>query len=576
MTVRQIYAGDVRYEVTGTGYQPRGEFHVVMPESRGAGPGLASLDRRTLRDGDEQVDLLRALEVAARCNAAYLQEPEDGRGGWSVIGDPTEGALLVAAAKAGVRLDEHRGEKLHEIPFDSDRKAMSIVLSREGEPPVMYTKGAPEVILAKCTSQLVAGVVQALDEARRESIRGIASDMASKAMRVLALAYREHRHDPQGGYPEDELVFAGLVGMIDPPREEAVRAVGHCRRAGIRPVMITGDHAETALAIAREAGIAEAGDRVASGIELDKWSDDELARDVASISVYARVSANHKFRVVKAWQTRGDIVAMTGDGVNDAPAVKAADIGVAMGIAGSDVTKESADMVLIDDNFASIVNAVEEGRGIFDNIQKVVHYLLACNASEILLMLVAGLAGWPAPLTALQILWINLVTDGLPALALGMEPPERDVMRRPPRPRQAPVVSWSRGRQIVRHGFLMAVVAAGGFWWVYDGRPENVPLAQSVAFCIVAYTQLFYSFSSRSRRRTAPQLGPLTNPYLVGAIAVSCLFQLAIVAMPTARAVFRLHEGLLAHWLTILAAAMTPVTAIELAKLVMSRRRSSA
>ncbi len=575
MTVREIYAGRVDYQVTGTGYEPRGTFRALPPpatalqsaeypsvDANSGGP-----ESRQVVNPSDRPDLIYALTVAVRCNEASLHKPADGDESWSIVGDPTEGALLVVAAKAGVDLSVQDHEKLHEIPFDSDRKAMSVVLRGDCSRPIMYTKGAPEVILAKCSAELLGGGVKPFSDARRDEIQAIGSDMASRALRVLALAYREHHHQAHAEFEEDNLVFAGLVGMIDPPRDEAILAVRRCRDAGIRPVMITGDHPETALAIARATGIAQDEERYLSGAELDELSDDDLARDVASISVYARVLAQHKLRVVEAWQRRGDVVAMTGDGVNDAPAVKAADIGVAMGLTGSDITKETADMVLTDDNFASIVSAVEEGRGIFDNIQKFVHYLLSCNAGEVLLMLIAGVAGWPAPLSALQILWINLVTDGLPALALGMEPPEHDVMQRAPRSRRAPVINWARGFQILRHGLLMAATAAVAFWWIYQGDEERLSLAQSSVFCVVASMQLFYSLSCRSQRDTMPEIGLFTNPYLLGAIVASALIQFAIVAAPVTRAVFGVQRGVLTEWPMIAVAALIPVTAIELTKL---------
>jgi Ca2+-transporting ATPase len=365
--------------------------------------------------------------------------------------------------------------------------------------------------------------------------------------------------------------------MIDPPREEVIVAVRRCRDAGIRPIMITGDHPDTARAIGREIGIADDNSRLVTGAELDKLPDEQLTREVTTIPIYARVTAAHKLRVVKAWQQNDAVVAVTGDGVNDAPAVKSADIGIAMGITGSDVTKESADMVLTDDNFASIVSAVEEGRGIFDNIQKFVHYLLSCNASEVFLMLIAGIAGWPAPLGALQILWINLVTDGLPALALGLEPPEKDVMQRAPRARRAPVIDWPRGLQMLRHGLLMSATSSIAFWWVYRGDAGRLVVAQSSVFCVVAFTQLFYSLSCRSHRYTMPEIGPFSNPYLNGAIIISAFIQVLIVSLPVTRTLFDLDTALFAEWPVILAAALTPATVIELTKLArrwLSRSRS--
>ncbi len=332
--------------------------------------------------------------------------------------------------------------------------------------------------------------------------------------------------------------------------------------------MITGDHPETALAIARELHIAGDADEAISGQELNEMSDAELKSQVDQFAVYARVSAEHKLRVVRAWKQRGQIVAMTGDGVNDAPAVKAADIGIAMGITGTDVTKEASDMVLTDDNFASIVNAVEEGRGIFDNIQKFVHYLLSCNAGEVLLMFFAALIGWPVPLLAIQILWINLVTDGLPALALGMEPPERDIMERPPRPPHEAVITRNHGLLILFHGSLVASVAALGFWLIYQGDAANLDRARTATFCIAAYTQLFFAIGCRSQRFTLLELGLFSNPHFLGAIVISGLLQLSVVTLPFAQSAFEATAHASSEWLLILLLSLTPVTIIEVGKLL--------
>ena len=392
--------------------------------------------------------------------------------------------------------------------------------------------------------------------------------MAARALRVLALAYQPLGEEQHGVYDEADLIFAGLAGMIDPPREEAREAVRKCRDAGIRPIMITGDHPATALAIGRELGLAQDGEQAVTGQELDAISDEELAARCEQISIFARVTSDHKFRVVQAWQRLGQVVAMTGDGVNDAPAVKAADVGIAMGLTGSDVTKEAADIVLTDDNFASIVNAVEEGRGIFDNIQKFVHYLLACNAGEVMLMFFAAIFAWPVPLTALQILWINLVTDGLPALALGAEPPERDIMRRRPRVPHEPFITYQRGMLMLAQGALIAAVAILGFWIAYDGSADNLARARIVTFCIAAYSQIFFSIACRSQRFTMPELGLFSNRFLFWAIAFSGLLQLGAVTLPFTRRLFEAPRDIASQWLLILVLSLVPATVVELGKLL--------
>jgi Ca2+-transporting ATPase len=447
---------------------------------------------------------------------------------------------------------------------------MSVVVGLPDGHRLMYCKGAPESLLPKCVAEQSAGAVIPLSDERRREILATARGMAERALRVLALGWREYGgHDGDAGDSADQehdLVFSGLAGMIDPPRDEARVAVARCRSAGIRPVMITGDHPATALAIARELGLTDAAGTAITGSDLDQLSDGQLAEEVETISVYARVSAAHKLRVVQAWQARNEVVAMTGDGVNDAPAVKAADIGIAMGITGTDVTKEASDMVLTDDNFASIVNAVEEGRGIYDNIQKFIHYLLSCNAGEVLLMLVATLAGWPPPLAPIQILWLNLVTDGLPALALGLEPPEADIMCRAPRPPREPVISWARGVTILFHGALVAGVCLAAFWMSYRGDPDAMPHARTFTFCVAAFAQLFFALGCRSDRATVLSQGLLSNPWLVGAILISALLQLTVVMLPFARPVFEVGTDLGRGWIAVVLLALIPVTVIELVK----------
>jgi Ca2+-transporting ATPase len=322
--------------------------------------------------------------------------------------------------------------------------------------------------------------------------------------------------------------------------------------------------------VAEELGLLTDDGSVLTGQELEALTDEQLVGRVDRVGVYARVSAQHKLRVVNAWRGRGQVVAMTGDGVNDAPAIKAADIGIAMGITGTDVTKEASDMVLTDDNFRSIVSAVEEGRSIFDNIQNCVRYLLTCNAGEVLFMFFAAIVGWPVPLAAIQILWINLVTDGLPALALAMEPPDRDVMRRPPRPPREPVLTFRRGTLILVQGALIAAATAFGFWYVYQGRPEALGHARTVAFCVLAYAQLFFSFACRSDRYTLPQLGLFTNLHLLAAILVSGLLQFSVVMVPIARPVFEVTSHSVTEWLLVMCLALVPVTIVEVSKLLLA------
>ena len=563
MTVQEIVTGGAHFHVTGVGYAPTGQFFSDTAGQQAVEP-------------QRQPDLLRALTIGLMCNNAKVHPQGDRPDVWQVVGDPTEGALVVAALKAGLNDHAPEQQSIYEIPFDSERKAMSVVVRDRQGALRMYTKGAPEVILGKCVAELHDGHAEQLTEARRSQIMQESAALASRALRVLGLAYREL---PAGGgteYEEREMVFAGLAGMIDPPREEVKEAVRKCHEAGIRPVMITGDHPATALAIARQLRIAAEGDRAVTGQELNAMSEDELAAQVERISVYARVSAEHKLRVVRAWKSRGHVVAMTGDGINDAPAVQAADIGIVMGIAGTDVTKEASAMVLMDDNFASIVNAVEEGRCIYDNVQKVLLFLLSCNAGEMLLVLLTSLLGWPAPLIPIQLLWINLVTDGLPALALSLERPEPGIMRRKPRSSKESMLSLRMGLTVLLQGALVGGAALAAFAIVYLADPasaENVGRARTAAFCVLVYGELLRSLAARSQTLTLGQLGWFTNPYLLGAIAVSCLLQFSVVAMPFARPFFASVQHFAWEWVLVIGLALVPVTVIEVLKVV--KRRTS-
>ncbi|HEU0067868.1 MAG TPA: cation-translocating P-type ATPase, partial [Nitrospiraceae bacterium] len=479
MTVTRLFVGDRVFEVMGDGYEPVGEIRekgselkVLSSELFRSKPHLENPELRTQNSEPSQSPALcELLTAAVLCNGALLRQEE---GTWRILGDPTEGALLVAAAKASLTIEtlDPTYPFLGEVPFDPERKMMTIV-RRTPDGPVAYVKGAPDVLLRHCTHRLAMdGTVEALTESTRNAILDANGAFAHQALRVLGMAHRRLDREPDA-YRADELesglVFLGLAAMKDPLRPEAKAAVQACHGAGIRTVMITGDHKETAMAIAGELGALKGQGQALSGMELDRLSDDELVRTVDQVAVYARVSAEHKLRVVKAWQARGAIVAMTGDGVNDAPAVKAADIGVAMGVTGTDVTKEAADIVVTDDNFASIAAAVEEGRGIFDNIRKTIHFLLSCNVSEVLVMLFATLIGLPLPLLPIQILWMNLVTDGIPALALAMDPKDPDLMKQPPRRPKARLLDAGRLVAIGAQGLMLGAISIGAFTYSLYG-----------------------------------------------------------------------------------------------------------
>ena len=576
MTVRTLLTASGRAELTGHGYDPAGEAQVA------GGPVSDPVHA-------EEVRRLLGAGVLAN-NASVVQEGRT----WAVRGDPTEGALKVAAKKAGLDEGQLRARFLRvgEIPFSSERKLMSTAhtdAATEGR-RVLVSKGAPDILLGRCTHELREGSDRPLLASRRQEIAASIEGLAAEALRPLGLAYRVLAPGTLAdGYRaelEQELVWLGAVGMIDPPRAEAAQAVEVARRAGIRTVMITGDHPSTALAIATELGVTRKGERPLAGAEIETMSPQALRAAAAETTVYARVSPEHKLRIVGALQAEGEVVAMTGDGVNDAPALKKADIGVAMGISGTDVSKSASDMVLMDDNFATIVAAVEEGRAIYENVQRFLRYLLSSNAGEVLTMFLGVVAAAPlglragdptelvVPLVPTMILWMNLLTDALPALALGLDPPDPDVMKRPPRdPRRAAITPRMWG-DIAGIGSVMAVgtlllmdrALPGG---LIPGQ-GSAAQAQTLAFTTLVLFQLFNVFAARSDTQSAVR-GLGRNPWLLLAVLVSFLLQVAVVYWPPLQRAFRTVPLSLGDWLVSLAVSSTVLWLGELRKLVRRR-----
>jgi Ca2+-transporting ATPase len=485
---------------------------------------------------------------------------------WQVRGDPTEAALIVAAAKAGLHRPDLLAEfpRVDEIPFTSEAKRMTTVYETPNG-SVAYAKGAPEVVVQACTRQLTASGETALDEAGREALLETARQLASEALRVLAVAGRRGATIDDAGR---ELTFLGLVGMIDAPRPEAKAAVRTCVEAGIRPVMITGDHPLTAEAVAREIELL-AGGRAVTGSELESMDGDELAREAETIQVYSRVSPEHKLRIVTALQQNGYSVAMTGDGVNDAPALKKADIGVAMGVTGTDVTKEAAAMTLTDDNFASIVAAVEQGRSVFGNIKKYLMYLLSANLGEIGLLVGASLLGKPLPLSAVQILYVNLATDGLPALALAVDPPERGLMRRPPRRRGEGIFTKRVTALIVTGGAWSALVTLSLFSWAVSTE-RVLAEAMTMTFATLVMIEFFKAYSYRSDRNSVFDR-PFANRWLNLAIAWEIALVVLVVNVPFLQDAFGTTTLSAADWGIVAGSAVTIVPVLEIAKRVIRR-----
>jgi Ca2+-transporting ATPase len=553
MTVTKIFANNAFYSVSGAGYSFKGEF----------------FDERDRKLVDFK-NLELVAGTSALCNNASLSEEE---GKVRVVGDPTEAALMVLARKAGISKEELVKEMkfVDELSFDSARKMMSVIYEekKSSKQLLVFSKGAPEVVLKKCSKILLEGKEKSLGPGDKKKLLEQNSLMASQALRVLALAYRRMpKKMPQytAENVEKELVFIALVGMMDTPREEVRAALEKCRQAGINVVMITGDNKETAVAVGKEIGLIGSGEwKAVTGEELNEFGDDELEREVESIKIYARVSPEHKLRIVEAWRKKGHIVAVTGDGVNDAPALKKSDIGVAMGITGTDVAKEASNMVLADDNFASIVNAVEEGRTIYNNIGKTVNFLLSCNIGEVLVIFLAIIIGFPLPLIPIQILWMNFVTDGLPALALGMDSTDSEAMKKPPRNPKEEILNRKKMVKLLAIAVLMTAATLGIYWFYLD-RGEIV--ARTMAFNTLIVSQLFIALYWHAGEKQVHEVGFGKNRMLLLAIGVGLALQLAVTHVAFAQKIFETTAISALEWGVVLAASAAVLVASELKKLV--------
>lgn len=561
MTVQMVYVNGKRVKVTGTGYEPQGEFFF----------------ENNKLDPSKENELYALFKVATLCNDAKLEKAGEK---WIVKGDPTEGALLAAAAKAGLWKEEaeKKEPRVGEIPFSSERKRMTTVHEIPGKGKVVYMKGAPEVVLKYCTKIYINGSARRLTEGDRAKILKVNEEMAAQALRNLGFAYKDLPEMASSFGEEDEkdFIFVGTMGMIDPPREEARDAIRLCKSAGIKVVMITGDHKLTAMAVARELGLIDKnGGKVLTWEELDKLSDRDLAKIVEDVAVYARVSPEHKVRIVKALKQKGHICAMTGDGVNDAPALKMADIGISMGITGTEVTKEASDMVLADDNFATIVKAVKEGREIYGNIKKYLAYLLRCNIMEILVifsvMMLSPTVEAAIALTTIQILWINLTTDGLPAIALGVDPGDPDLMNRKPRDPRESVFTRDVKIYLTAVPMLMTLLLLGGYFFTLNSY--GLEMARTQLFTAIVLMELANALSARSLKHTVFKVGVFKNKFLWLAICSSLALQLIVLYTPQIRSLFGVTYPGLVVWLVAITFTLITFFSIEMGKYIASKTR---
>jgi len=583
MTVVEAWTGGKRLRITGEGYSPEGGF-------------LLGNEDFAARSDDDATLLLHG---ALLCNDALLEEKTDdtGKRSWRILGDPTEGALVVAAAKSGYSRDEASRAlpRIDEIPFDSERKRMSTIHHVDGDalgaafsglrlsplsmPLIAFVKGAPDVILELCTRQIEGGQTIDLTDAQRGAILEQNHSMASGALRVLAVACRPLAQLPSAINPdsvEQDLIFVGLLGMIDPPRPEVIDALKRSRGAGLKNIMVTGDYQDTAAAIARDIGLLTPGGLVLTGPEIEKLSDQELADRVDKLEVCCRVSPQHKTRIVDALKSRGHVVAMTGDGVNDAPALKRANIGIAMGITGSDVAKQTADMILTDDNFASIVAAIEQGRIIYSNIRKFVYFLLACNVGEILIIFGSMVIGLPIPLKPVQLLWLNLVTDGAPALALGLEKGDPDIMTDPPRSPTEPVINRDMAIGIGVVGLVDALAVLAVFYLALQRYPGQLAVAQTIAFATLCCSELIRAFTARSEHHSVFSIGIFSNRAMVWAVGVSFLLVLVVIYVPFLRPFFDTEPLTVNDWLFMMPFFFASPLAMELLKVYFRSRAARA
>lgn len=560
MTVVKVFTDGQVYHVSGTGYSPEGD--------------VTKKDEIVTIEEDENLKILSS--IAALTNDAKLKVKG---GDASITGDPTEGALLTFAEKAGNGLDNlyKNFDRLEEIPFDSDRKMMTTFHDKIFDGIASFTKGAPDVVLERCEKVLIDGKEVDLDEKLRKEILGKNSEFARSALRCLGYAYRKHSDMPSeitSDAIEKDMVFVGLTGMIDPSRPEAKEAIKECKSAGIRPIMITGDYLETGLAIAKDLGIATSDDQAIMGRELNEMSEAELREIVKEKSVYTRVSPENKVQIVTALKQNGHITAMTGDGVNDAPAIKKADIGIAMGITGTDVAKNTAEVILTDDNFATIVNAVEEGRIIYSNIKKFVAYLLSCNLGEVLIVLISILMNLPVPLIPIQLLWLNLVTDSFPALALGVERGEADIMDEPPRDPDEPILDKEIKITVAIQSIAITVATllayfVGLKWY---GLESGINHARTMAFSALIICELLRAYTARSIDKTVFEIGVFTNKKLVMATVFSFLLMLLVIYVPVLNDAFGLMDLGPREIAVVLGSALIPLVAGEIQKKVRFRK----
>lgn len=558
MTVVKVFTDGKILDVTGIGYDPVGEFRLegdkVSPKSIG--------------------DLETMLSIAALANDADLEKTAEG---YRVVGDPTEGALITLAGKGNItRKDIHKEyPRIEEIPFDSDRKMMTTF--HENYIPnkiVSFTKGAPDIIINRCNRISINGTVDNFDPNLKKEVLNVNSHFSRDALRVLAFAYKEYDTLPNDISPdinEMDMTFVGLIGMIDPARPEAKDAIAKCKDAGIKTVMITGDYKETAFAIAKELGMAESIDEAMMGEELNSISDKELNEVVKNIKVYARVSPEHKVRIVNALKQNGEITAMTGDGVNDALALKKADIGISMGITGTDVAKNTAEMILTDDNFASIVSAVEEGRIIFSNIKKFVYFLLSCNIGEILLVFTSIILGWEVPLLPIQLLWLNLVTDSFPALALGVEMGEPDIMQQKPRDTNESIINKDMMIGIAFQSIAVAVGSLLAYYWAMNRYPDNLVHARAITFATLITSELLRAYSSRSQKHTLFKIGFFTNKSMVYSTLFAFGLLLTLLYVPFMQDIFYTFPLGILDWQIVLSFAFIPLVVGELSKVLFKK-----